>query len=219
MTQPFTHDVARRYDACFAPAVFVPFAAVTARLVAESQPRDVLELACGTGRATVAIAAALPGARITATDISPDMLDYARRNRCAPNVTWELCDATDLPYPDASYDVVACQFGAMFFPDRPLAYAGFRRVLRPGGRLVLVVWDDAESHAFARILMERLRAMMDDPPQFLERIPHGYHDPAQIEADVVAGGFSDVSVTRSPYSTGGFGEPHGQVSGHLAISR
>ncbi|MDE9365432.1 methyltransferase domain-containing protein [Luteipulveratus sp. YIM 133132] len=193
----FTGSVPRLYDACYAPAVFVPFAPVTARAVADGEPTHVLEVAAGTGRATVAIAAALPCSRIVATDISDDMLTYAAGHRCAPNITWRLADAQELPFPDASFDVVACQFGAMFFPDRPRAYTEARRVLRPGGRLVLTIWDAVEHHAYARLTTVVLRRLFpDDPPRFAEQVPHGYHDTAQIERDLRAGGFDRVQVAR-----------------------
>ena len=96
-----------------------------------------------------------------------------------------------LPFDDDSFDVVVCQFGVMFFPDRPAAFAEVRRVLRPGGRFLFDVWTQlAESELAATVVASVAELFPDDPPRFVERTPHGYHDPAQIAADLRAGGFT-----------------------------
>jgi SAM-dependent methyltransferase len=100
-----------------------------------------------------------------------------------------------LPFGDATFDAVACQFGVMFFPDRPAAFAEVARVLRPGGVFLFNVWDRIENNEFAAVVTEALgRLFADDPPRFLARTPYGYFDEATIQADIAAGGF--VSPAR-----------------------
>lgn len=84
------------------------------------------------------------------TDLNQPMLDYAAtRQGFDGRIQWQQADALGLPFEDASFDVVCCQFGAMFFPDRAAGYAEARRVLRLGGRFVFSVWDRIEENAFA----------------------------------------------------------------------
>jgi SAM-dependent methyltransferase len=138
------------------------------------------------------LADALPSSvAITATDLVPGMLERARQQGTSRGVTWDVADALTLPYDDASFDVVVCQFGAMFFPDKVDAFAEAARVLRPGGRFELTVWDRIELNDFgATVAAAMTEVFPDDPPAFLERIPYSYHDPEAIAADLVNGGFA-----------------------------
>jgi SAM-dependent methyltransferase len=130
-----------------------------------------------------------------ATDLNPAMVELGRR--LAPGATWEQADATALPVEDATFDVVACEFGVMFFPDRVAALAEARRVLRPGGAVVVSTWDTVERHAFAAALTAALeRTFPDDPPTFVVAVPHGYTDEAAVEGDLRAAGFADIAVER-----------------------
>ena len=191
----FVGSMPEFYDRFLGPALFEPFAGLVARRVANLGARRVLELAAGTGVLTAAMASAMPQTAITATDLNQPMLDRAAALRSASNVTWRQADAQDLPFPVGSFDVAAGQFGAMFFPDRPAAYAEARRVLVPGGSLVLAVWDCLARNAFPRVMSEAVGRLLDtDEPQFVERIPHGYHDVEQIRADLTAGGYESVDV-------------------------
>jgi ubiquinone/menaquinone biosynthesis C-methylase UbiE len=100
-----------------------------------------------------------------------------------------------LPFEDAGFDTVACQFGVMFFPDRVKGYSEARRVLKPGGRLLFNVWDRIEENDFADVVTEALgQVFPDDPPKFLARTPHGYHDVDRIRADLVQAGFDDIAI-------------------------
>jgi SAM-dependent methyltransferase len=152
----------------------------------------MLEVAAGTGVVTRALAARLPeSVAVTATDLNQPMLDHAMSAGTARSVEWRAADVMDLPFADASFDVVVCQFGAMFFPDRPAAFAEVCRVLRPSGVFIFNVWDRIENNEFADVVTHALAAIFpDDPPLFLARTPHGYHDEGTIRADVAAGGFA-----------------------------
>ncbi|HTK63414.1 MAG TPA: methyltransferase domain-containing protein [Pseudonocardia sp.] len=175
------------YDRHLGPVVFAPFAKDLADRIAGFSPSRVLELAAGTGLVTRELLRTCPGAQVVATDLNPAMVDYGSRQ--VPAATWRRADAQSLPFPDAGFDLVACQFGIMFFPDKPAAVAEARRVLVPGGRLVFNTWGTLDSHRFGATLMDCLRrAFPADPPKFLNDIPHGYADPARITADVTAGG-------------------------------
>lgn len=187
----FAGSIPELYDRLLVPLIFEPYAIDLAARCARLSPRDVLELAAGTGAVTRHLAAALPDATIIATDLNQAMLDRAATIGTARPVTWRQADAMRLPFDDAAFDVVACQFGVMFFPDRAAAFAEARRVLRPGGTLLFNVWDDIAENAFAETVTDALAPLFPlDPPRFLARVPHGYRDQAVIAADLAAGGFT-----------------------------
>ena len=187
----FAGSIPELYDTHFVPLIFEPYAADLARRIAALAPARVLETAAGTGVVTRALARALPaGTELVATDLNQPMLDRAAAVGTARPVQWRQADALQLPFEDASFDVVVCQFGAMFFPDKPRGYAEARRVLRPGGAFVFNVWDRIEDNEFADTVTAALaRVFPDDPPRFMARTPHGYHDRAAIAADLAAAGF------------------------------
>lgn len=187
----FAGSVPQLYERHMVPLIFEPYARDLAERLAAHQPRHVLEVAAGTGVATRHLARRLPAdAHILATDLNPAMLDMAVRVGTARAVQWQVADVMALPMDDGSVDAVVCQFGAMFFPDKPAAFAEMRRVLRPGGVLLFSVWDRIETSEFADVVTRTLADVFpDDPPRFLARTPHGYHDPAAIARDLAAGGF------------------------------
>jgi SAM-dependent methyltransferase len=118
------------------------------------------------------------------------MLDCAATRGDAVNVQWRQADAMQLPFDDATFDAVVCQFGVMFFPDRVKAHEEARRVLKPGGTFFFNAWDRIEENEFADAVTTTLQALFPrDPPRFLARTPHGYHDISQIAADLEAAGF------------------------------
>lgn len=182
------------YDRHLGPLFFLPYAHEVARRVARWTPRRLLETAAGTGIVTGALVHACPAADVTATDLNPDMLGVAKRRlSTAPHVHTQVADMTALPFADGQFDTVVCQFGLMFVPEKVRANAEARRVLAPGGRYLLVIWDELARNPAARITHDTLAALLpDDPPQFLARTPFGYGDPARIEHDLLAAGFSDI---------------------------
>ena len=188
----FAGSVPQLYEQHLVPLIFEPYAQDTAQRVAALAPREVLEIAAGTGAVTRHLAQLLPAAtRIVATDLNPPMLQEAQRRGTARPIEWQIADAMKLPFADESFDTVACQFGAMFFPDRAHAYSEMRRVLRPGGVLVFNVWDAIVHNEFAHVVTEALaQAWPQDPPRFLARSPHGYCDPHAIARDLEQGGFT-----------------------------
>ncbi|MRH90185.1 methyltransferase domain-containing protein [Nocardia sp. SYP-A9097] len=187
----FTGEVAKFYETYMVPLIFEPYAPVMVRQVRSPEISEVLEIAAGTGVLTRALADRLhERASIVATDLNQAMLDQAAAIGTARPVRWRQADAMRLPFADASFDVVLCQFGAMFFPDKVIAFAEARRVLRPGGQFVFSTWDSIAENEFADTVTTALGEMFPaDPPRFLARTPHGYHEPAAITADLVAAGF------------------------------
>ena len=183
------------YDRCLGPALFVPCAQRLAGIVAAHAPQSVLELAAGSGILTAELVSALPTAQITATDLNRDMVSWGAHRVSGP--TWLPADAQSLQFPNGSFDMVVCQFGAMFFPDKAKAFAQAARVLRPGGVFIFSVWDTVDTSPFPAALVSGLAAVFpDDPPDFVARIPHGYHNPEQIRVDVGAGGLVLQNIER-----------------------
>ena len=181
------------YDRWLAPAVFRPFAADLAERAARLNPGRVLEIAAGTGVLTAELVATLPEADVTATDLNAAMVEFGSRR--APGATWRQADALSLSFDDGEFDVVMCQFGVMFFPDKPAAFREMRRVLRPGGTVLFSTWATIDTHGFGAALLAAIeRAFPDDPPTFLVAVPHGYPDLDQVIADLAAAGLVSVSA-------------------------
>jgi SAM-dependent methyltransferase len=188
------------YDTYLVPLIFEPYAADLAARIASRPPTRLLEIAAGTGVVTRALAATLPDTAITATDLNQAMLDQAAARDTARPVTWRQADAMALPFADGAFDAVVCQFGVMFLPDKARAFAEARRVLRSGGLFAFNVWDRIQANELAEAVTTALETVFpDDPPRFLARIPHGYHDPGAIRADLAAGGFvASPAITTLP---------------------
>ena len=192
----FTGSIAGLYESHLVPLIFEPYAAdLASRLVSRSLAR-VLEIAAGTGVATRSLASALPeNVSIVATDLNQPMLDQAAAIGTRRPVQWRQADAMQLPFQDGMFDAVVCQFGAMFFPERSKAFSEARRVLRPGGVFIFNVWDRIEENEFADAVTTALGSLFPgDPPRFLARTPHGYHDTALIRSELQAVGFTDVVI-------------------------
>ncbi len=193
----FAGSIPEIYERFLVPLIFEAYARDLAERIARVAPKDILETAAGTGVVTRALAARLPAqARIVATDLNQPMLNHAAAKQPDKNrVTWRQADAQALPFEDQKFDVVACQFGAMFFPDRVAAYREARRVLKPRGHFFFNVWDKISDNEFADVVTQALAAFFpQDPARFLARTPHGYHDVEKIRADLTAAGFADVSI-------------------------
>lgn len=200
----FAGGIPEAYDTLMVPLFFEPYAIDLARRVAALAPARVLETAAGTGAVTRALARALPPeVDLVATDLNAPMLERAKAMGTARGVQWHEADAMRLPFDEGCFDVVACQFGAMFFPDKVQAFREARRVLRPGGAWIFNTWDRIEDNEFAQAVTDALAELYpDDPPAFMARTPHGYFDRATIVAHLVQAGFDgpvewDTVATRS----------------------
>jgi ubiquinone/menaquinone biosynthesis C-methylase UbiE len=189
----FSGSIPQLYEEYLVPLIFESYATDIASRVARHQPSAVLEIAAGTGVVSRELAKRLaPDVQIIATDLNEPMLAQAAAVGTSRAVEWRHADVMQLPFGDGLFDIVVCQFGAMFFPDKSRAFAEVRRVLRPGGTFLFNVWDCIEENEFADIVTRTLAGMFpDDPPRFLARIPHGYHEQQIIAADLAAAGFKE----------------------------
>jgi SAM-dependent methyltransferase len=192
----FAGSIPEIYDRYLGPALFDPYAADLAGRVADLTGGAVLETAAGTGRVTRVLARVLPAnVSITATDLNQAMLDFAASQDGVERVAWQQADATALPFDDARFDAVVCQFGAMFFPDKVAAYREALRVLKPVGRFMFNIWDRIEVNEFAQITTEALVALFpEDPPLFLARTPHGHHRTDVVADELRLAGFGNVAI-------------------------
>lgn len=195
MEQRFTHFTPELYDRYMGPLWFEQYAKIVAERVARLQPGRILETAAGTGIVTRAVYHAVPNAQIVATDINPGMLGFAETKLQSPNVSFQHADAQDLPFQDGEFDVVYCQFGAMFFPDRIRAHREAHRVLRPGGTYLLVTFNAIEFNPIAQKIQAAVnRIFPNEPTEYMERGPFCYGNLSQIEQDFRAASFTQVQV-------------------------
>ena len=202
----FAGSIPQLYDRHLGPTLFAPYAADLAARLAGFGAGRLLETAAGTGIVTAALAAALPGAAIVATDLNQPMLDHAAAKPGLGRVAFRQADALALPFPDHSFDAVVCQFGVMFMPDRPAAYREATRVLRPGGRFLFNVWSPVADNPVVAVLLRCLSARYPGQASwFLQRTPHGHGDPGVIAADLAAAGLAadriETVVLRGPVAS------------------
>lgn len=193
----FDGSIPEIYDRYLVPLIFEQYADDLARRTAAVAPDAVLEVAAGSGVVTRAAAAVLDSAvRYVASDLNAPMLDRAASMQPDPDrIEWQPADAGALPFDDETFDLVLCQFGVMFLPDRIGAYAEARRVLRTGGTLVFNTWDRIEENEFADTVTAAMAERFSHaPPRFLARTPHGHYDTARHRTELAAAGFSDVGI-------------------------
>jgi ubiquinone/menaquinone biosynthesis C-methylase UbiE len=193
-TDVFEHSTPELYDRYMGPLLFAPYAEHVATRVALFGPEVILETAAGTGIVTRAVRRALPGAEIIATDINPAVVEFAAQQFDSERVFFQTADAQQLPFADESFDLVLCLFGIMFVPDKIRANAEARRVLRLGGRYVLVTFDRLELNPVPRAAGEAVATLFPEDPRYMERGPFSYTDAGVVEQDLRAAGFGDVEV-------------------------
>ncbi len=188
----FEGSIPKIYETYLVPMLFEPYAADIVNRVRARPPSRILEIAAGTGVVTRALAASTPAdTSIVATDLNQAMLDRASAAGTSRAIVWRQADAMQLPFPDGSFDAVVCQFGVMFVPDKARAFAEARRVLARGGVFVFNVWDRLAENDFANTVTQAMESVFPtDPPRFMERTPHGYHDKRRIERDLASAGFA-----------------------------
>ena len=192
---PFTGSFPELYDRYLVPMNFAPYARRLAERVGAIAPRSVLETAAGTGAVTRELTRVLPpDVAITATDLNQPMIALAQAKLGSDRIRWQEADALDLPFPENAFDVVLCQFGVMFFPDKRRAFREALRVLRTGGDFLFSVWDsfDANPNDPLRVAGRIVGAILGREPVSLFSPP--YHDEPTIRSDLSAAGFADIRV-------------------------
>ena len=196
LDKDFLGSIPEIYDTYLVPLIFEYYAQDLADRVGALKPKSVLETAAGSGVVARAMVSVLPSrAQYVVTDLNQPMLDHAESQQDSDSrISWRQADALNLPFDDASFEVVVCQFGVMFYPDRITGYSEAYRVLKPGGKLIFNVWDRIEMNEFAHIVTVAAATVFpDDPPRFLPRTPHGYHDASLIKEELHGVGFTEVS--------------------------
>lgn len=194
----FTGSIPENYDAGLGPVLFADWAREIALRAAALAPASVLELAAGTGIVSRQLRDQLPAAsRLVISDLNPPMLEIAAgRFKDGEAVEIESADAMDLHYADDSFDLVLCQFGVMFFPDKARSHAEVLRVLKPGGSYLFTTWDSLQVNGFANTIHETICDFFPDNPPGFYKVPFGYHDRAEIASLMRDCGFDAIEVTQ-----------------------
>ena len=194
----FVASIPVNYDRYLGPLFFRGFADEMAALLDVRTGMRVLETACGTGLVTERLVARLAGdGHVVATDLNEPMLAHAAtKGLPGDHLEWRQADATKLPFPDASFDAIVCQFGMMFFPDKALGMREAFRVLKPGGRMHVSVWDRLADNPVPRITHETVGTFFPkDPPGFYI-VPFSLHDPAVVGGFLAGAGFEEIRWER-----------------------
>jgi ubiquinone/menaquinone biosynthesis C-methylase UbiE len=194
-TTQFVGGVPDFYDRFLVPVVFNPYAIDLAARLSRVAGHDVLEIACGTGILTEQLRKTLPReTRLVATDLNQGMVDVAQRRLPDSTVTWKVADGAALPFEDGSFDVVVCQFGIMFFPDKLAGMREARRVLRGSGRYVFNVWDGFDANPFGLIAHKTIASFFpNDPPRFYQT-PFSFFDESAIRGLLREAGFRSAAI-------------------------
>jgi SAM-dependent methyltransferase len=191
-------SAAQVYERELVPAIFGPWAPRVLDVAAPAADARVLDVACGTGVvARLAAERVGPGGRVVGLDLNPGMLVVARSLPAsgAP-VGWVQASAVRLPFPDRSFEVVCCQLGLQFFPDRSAALAEMARVLVAGGRLAALVWQSIDRSPGFAVLAEALDRHVGPAAGAVMRAPFGLGDEGALRGLVAGAGFGEVRLER-----------------------
>ena len=194
----FVGSIPEHYDRFLGPMLFEPFAVDLVNRLPRITTGRVLEVACGTGILTERLRTDLaPGVALVATDLNGPMIAYARTARLlGAGVDWRQADAQALPFDDASFDQVVCQFGLMFMPDKAQALREARRVLSSNGALAFNVWAAFEHCPVGRIADEVIGSFFpSDPPTFYQ-VPYGLDDEAGLRRLLADAKFEVTGMER-----------------------
>jgi len=193
----FEGSIPANYDRYLGPALFEPFAKDMAARLKDEQPKNVLEIACGTGILTRRLRDSLaPAVRLVATDLNPGMLAFAQgKFSASENLEWQDADAEALPFDEGTFDAVVCQFGLMFVPNKKLAMRECYRILSSGGVFLFNVWDSIERNPFGQIAHRTIASFFEhDPPSFYE-LPFGFYDADLIRGLLQSAGFKAIAAS------------------------
>jgi SAM-dependent methyltransferase len=191
----FAGAIPELYDRHLGPVLFEPYAKDLVERLPPTAVR-VLETAAGTGRLTRQLLARLPPEGVlVASDLNEGMVEEGQRRITGdPRLAWQVADMQSLALPDASFNAVVCQFGLMFVPDKPRALRELRRVLAPGGILLLSTWDRLDRNPASKLLHElAAQTFPGDPPQFM-KVPFSMGDAGALLELAAAAGFDGLRV-------------------------
>ncbi|QEC66577.1 methyltransferase domain-containing protein [Panacibacter ginsenosidivorans] len=193
----FGGNVPANYDRYLGPFLFEPYARDMVNRIDATVIKDVLEIACGTGRVTRQLSNLFrKSANITASDFSIEMVKVAERFIDNDHVRFVQADAQSLPFEDNSFDLVVCQFGFMFVPDKPKGFSEAFRVLRKGGTLLFNTWDSLENNPATEIVNKVIIDFFKGDGPLFFKIPHGLYNASELQQLLQGAGFSNVHVQQ-----------------------
>jgi ubiquinone/menaquinone biosynthesis C-methylase UbiE len=192
----FTGNDAANYEQYLGPLIFEPSAIEFLSHLVTIPARDILETSCGTGRLTSHLRQYFPLAdRLTATDISVDMLTLAEERLNDASIEFNIADAQQLPFQDQSFDLVVNQYGLMFFPDKRKGFDEAYRVLKPGGYFAFATWDRTENIPLFKLVIDDTVIPFfqgEDTSRFYT--PFSLHSPEQLLDFLQEAGFRHNKV-------------------------
>jgi ubiquinone/menaquinone biosynthesis C-methylase UbiE len=196
----FVGSIPENYDTELGPRIFFDYADDLSTRVTGRNPQTVLELAAGTGILTRRLRDGLStDAELVVSDLNPPMLEVAKTKfQAKERVQFKQLDATEIDFPDARFDVVTCQFGVMFFPDKDQSYSEVHRVLKPGGSYIFNVWESWDENPFARVANAAAEKFFPDNPPTFYKVPFSYHDEDEIRESLAHAGFTSVNFVHLP---------------------
>ena len=194
----FTGAIPHNYDTYLGPLLFEPYAVDLVERMEGDNYTAVLELACGTGRVTKHLLNKVAAnGTLLATDLNEDMLRIARERLQDNRIRWQEADAHGLPFGNEQFELVVCQYGIMFFQDKPKALREIFRVLKPRGRFYFSTWDRIEFNAIAEVARQVVQETFpDDPPAFIEKGPYSFFDPEAIRHLLETAGFDHIEIEK-----------------------
>lgn len=146
-TIKFNGLIPKHYQDLLTPFLFDGFSQDLVDRIDFSNIHKVLELASGTGSVTRRLLTKMPAeTHLLATDLEASMLEVAKQQLEAANLSWDVVDMTSIPYGDEQFDLIICQFGLMLVPEKLKALSEMHRVLKKGGRLIFSVWGDIQDN-------------------------------------------------------------------------
>lgn len=193
-------SAAEMYERNMVPAIFEPFARGLLEFADLKKGESVLDVACGTGIvARLAWSKVAPTGRVIGLDVNPGMLEVARiaARQSGAEVEWAESNVSEMPLHAGEIDVVLCQHGLQYFPDRPVALKEMRRVVSDRGRLVLNVWRPLSFNAGHSVFADVLQRRVSAEAAATRRAPFMFSDRNQLRILVADAGFHDVVVSMT----------------------
>lgn len=191
----FSGTIPEVYDSNLGPLLFEPFAKDLMERIKNKKFQSVLELAAGSGRVTQYLEKTLPaGTKVVVSDLNPDMIRVAKEKVKSTDIDWKVIDMQQIPYDDASFDLIIVQFGVMFVPDKEKAFREIHRVLKPGGRLLFNTWDSMKINTFAYYADQVINSYFPENPATFYQVPFSCYDEKEMRDWLSTAGFKSVAV-------------------------